>query len=473
MLRPIMSTHADVVADLTRRWPEQQIAPSLARIEALVALLGDPHRSCPVVHITGTNGKGSTGIIVDALLRAQGLRTGRYSSPHLADPVERICIDGEPISAERFDEAWADIAPYVEMVDAMELDGVAMTFFEVMTGLAFAVFADTPVDVMVLEVGMGGAWDATNIADADVAVVTPIDIDHTSYLGATAAEIAHEKAGIIKPDSVPVLAGQSPEVATVLMSRCAEMGVAPLREGVDFGVLDRTPAVAGQVLRLDTVGGAIGDLHLPLYGAHMARNAALAVAAVEALSGGRPLDPELISDAFGIVEAPARTELVRTSPAIVLDTCHNPHGARATMAAMTEAYGFTPLIGVVGMMADKDVEGTLAVLVEDMAMVVCTRAATGRAIDAEALADVARGIVGDERVVVRERLDDAIETAAALADEAGAGAGVLVCGSVALAGQARGLLATGKKPSRGGIEVVVGDDPSGDVTTDSDREEWA
>lgn len=470
MLGAIMSTHAQVVSELTRRWPEQRIAPSLGRIQALVDLLGDPHRACPVIQLTGTNGKGSTAIIVDALLRAQGLRTGRYASPHLVELTERVCLDGEPVSAERFDEAWADIAPYVRLVDEMAIDGIAMTFFEVMTGLAFAIFADAPVDVMVLEVGMGGSWDATSVADADVAVIAPIDVDHTEYLGATPAEIAQEKAGIIKAGSIPVLAGQSGEVAAVLMQRCAEVGVAPLREGIDFALLERMPAVGGQVLRLQTASGSVGDLHLPLHGEHMAHNAALAVAAVEALSGGRPLAPDLISDAFEVVAAPARTELVRTSPPIVLDTCHNPHGATATMRAMAEAYGFAPLVGVVGMMADKDTHGTLAVLLEEMSVVVCTQASAARAVPAAQLAEVARGIVGDDRVVVRERLDDAIETAAALADEAGAGAGVLLCGSVALAGQARSMLVTDSAaPTRPTVTVAVGDgdDPGGD-----DRRGW-
>ncbi len=453
MLGAIMDTHAEIVAHLTARWPEQEVAPSLARVQALTELLGDPQRACPVVQVAGTNGKGSTAIVVDALLRAQGLRTGRYGSPHLVDLTERICVDGEPVSHDRFDEAWRDIEPYVRMVDDRRIEGVAMTFFEVMTVLALAIFADTPVDVMVLEVGMGGSWDATNVADADVAVVTPVDVDHTRYLGATPAEIAVEKAGIIKPGSVPVLAGQAPEVAQVLLARCHEVGVAPLREGVDFGLLERVPAVGGQLLRIDTPAGALGDLHLPLHGAHMARNAALAVAAVQALSGGRELAADLVGDAFEVVEAPGRTELVRTSPAVVLDTCHNPHAVRATLDAVREAYGFAPLVGVVAMMADKDVDGVLRVLADDLAVVVCTQAATPRAVPAAELAEVARGLLGADRVVVADRLDDAIETAAGLADEAGAGAGVLVCGSVALAGQARALLGGGRRVTPPSVRV--------------------
>jgi dihydrofolate synthase/folylpolyglutamate synthase len=217
-------THAEIVAQLQSRWPEHQVGRSQARIQALCDLLGNPERSCPVILITGTNGKGSTAIMIDALLRHLGLRVGRFSSPHLVNLTERICIDGEPIADEVFDELVAQVSPMIELVDAQAIDGISMTFFEVMTGLAYAAFADAPVDVAVVEVGMGGTWDATNIVDADVAVVAPIDLDHTNLLGATIAEIAVEKAGIIKPGSRAVLAAQSAEAAPVLLARCAEVG---------------------------------------------------------------------------------------------------------------------------------------------------------------------------------------------------------------------------------------------------------
>ncbi len=435
------SSHAEIVAALTSRWPEHRIARGLGRIEALCDLLGSPQRACPVIQVAGTNGKGSTAIMIDALLRSLGLRVGRVSSPHLQDITERIVIDGEPISAERFDELVGEIQPYVDMVDEQAIDGVAMTFYEVMTALAYTAFSQAPVDVAVVEVGMGGAWDATSVADAGVAVVCPIDFDHTHILGSTLAEIAAEKAGIIKPGSTAVLAGQEPEAARVLVARAAEVGAKVLLEGVDFGLIDRQLAVGGQVLRIETADGPLGDLVLPLFGAHMARNAALAVAACEAFLGGRALPAEVIADGLDAVVAPARLEVVRRSPTMVLDTCHNPHGARATIDALTEAFDFTPLIGVVAMMADKDVRGVLDIFAEAMTTVVVTGiSGTTRAMAPEDLAEVAAEAFGAERVVTRPRLADALDEAVRLADEAGPGAGILIAGSVYAAGEARTLL---------------------------------
>lgn len=434
-------THAQIVAELQDRWPEHRVAPSQARVRALCDLLGSPERSLPVILIAGTNGKGSTALMIDSLLRALGLRVGRYASPHLVDVTERISIDGEPISAEAFDALVEEVSPLVELVDAQLLEGVRMTFFEVMTALAYAAFADAPVDVAVVEVGLGGRWDATNIVEAEVAVVCPIDLDHTHLLGGTVAEIAAEKAGIIKAGAKAVLAAQQPDAARVLLARCAEVGAEVLREGVEFGLIGRTPAIGGQVLRLDTAEGPLGDLFLPLFGAHMAQNAALAVAAVEAFLGGKPLPPEVISAGLEQVEAPARLEIVRRSPTVVIDTCHNPHGARATIDAVSEAFDFTPLVGVVAMMADKDVDGVLGIFAEAMTSVVCTSiGSTTRALPAADLGERAAGVFGADRVVVVPGMAEAIEEAVRLADEAGPGSGVLVAGSVYAAGEARALL---------------------------------
>lgn len=434
-------THAQIVAELQDRWPEHRVAPSQARVRALCDLLGSPERSLPVILIAGTNGKGSTALMIDSLLRALGLRVGRYASPHLVDVTERISIDGEPISAEAFDALVEEVSPLVELVDAQLLEGVRMTFFEVMTALAYAAFADAPVDVAVVEVGLGGRWDATNVVEAEVAVVCPVDLDHTHLLGGTVAEIAAEKAGIIKAGAKAVLAAQQPEAARVLLARCAEVGAEVLREGVEFGLIGRTPAIGGQVLRLDTAEGPLGDLFLPLFGAHMAQNAALAVAAVEAFLGGKPLPPEVISAGLEQVEAPARLEIVRRSPTVVIDTCHNPHGARATIDAVTEAFDFTPLVGVVAMMADKDVDGVLGIFAEAMTSVVCTSiGSTTRALPAADLGERAAGVFGADRVVVVPGMAEAIEEAVRLADEAGPGSGVLIAGSVYAAGEARALL---------------------------------
>ena len=434
------TTHTLVLAELARRQPENMIGPSLERISALMDLLGEPQKSAPMIHITGTNGKGSTAIIVDALLRAQGLRTGRYTSPDLGDPRERISIDGQPISEELFDQVWQDIEPYVAMVDARLIDGIEMTQFEVLTAMAYACFADSPVDVMVVEVGMGGAWDATNVADAAVAVFTPISLDHTDYLGQTLEEIAAEKAGIIKPDSHVVLAGQNPAAAKVLLARCAELGVPVIREGVDFALLNRQLAVGGQVIRLESAGGPVGDLFLPLYGEAMARNAVLAVAGVEALNGMRGLEPSVIEDGFNEVVAPARTERVHVSPPIVIDTCHNPAAVESALDTMDEAFAFAPQIGVWGMMADKDIDTVLEILQPRVSQLVVTQASASRAIPAEALGKRAAEIFGEDRVIVCPQVPDAIDAAAALADEAGPAAGIFLAGSAALAGQARTLL---------------------------------
>lgn len=441
-------THADIVAALQGRWPEHQVGRSQERIRALCDLLGNPERSCPVVLITGTNGKGSTAIMIDALLRAMGLRVGRFSSPHLVQLTERICIDGEPIADDVFDDLVEQITPMIEMVDQQAIDGISMTFFEVMTGLAYAAFADAPVDVAVVEVGMGGEWDATNIVEAEVAVVAPIDLDHTALLGSTVAEIATEKAGIIKRGSRAVLAAQSPDAARVLLARCAEVGAEVRREGIEFGLIDRMPAVGGQVLRLETADGPLGDILLPLFGEHMAHNAALALAAAEAFIGGRALPPEVVAAGFEAVKAPARLETVRRSPTVLLDTCHNPHAARATIAAVEESFAFEPLIGVVAMMADKDVTGVLEVFAEAMGPIVCTTiSGSSRAMPAADLAERAAGVVGVDRVRVAADMAAAIDEAVALADAAGPTAGVLIAGSVYAAGEARALLVRADQPA--------------------------
>jgi dihydrofolate synthase/folylpolyglutamate synthase len=439
---PAEQSHAEIVAELTSRWPEHRVAPSLGRIRALTELLGDPQRTYPVIHLTGTNGKGSTAAMIESLLRADGLRTGRFTSPHVMSVTERITINGEPITDERFDELWREIEPYVALVDQREIDGVRMTFFEIITAMAYATFADAPVDVAVVEVGLGGAWDATNVADADVAVVTPIDLDHTHLLGHTIAEITREKAGIIKPGAHAILAGQSIEAAEILLARCAEVGALPQREGVDFGVIDRKLAVSGQVIRLSGADGPVDDIFLPLYGAHQAANAGQALAAVEAFLGLKALNPDVIREGFAQVHFPGRLELVRRSPAVVLDAAHNPHGARAAAAAITEAFAFAPLIGVIAVMGDKDARGILEVFEEIMNQVVITQvASTSRGTPAEALGDLAKEVFGSSRVSVVPRLDDAIEQAVALAEADVVGSpGVLITGSVVAIGEARTLL---------------------------------
>ncbi len=442
---PRLAESFDEVEDaLLSRWPETRLEPSLDRIEALLELLGEPQRSYPLIHLTGTNGKTSTSRMIDTLLRALDLRTGRFTSPHVERMTERISIDGEQLTDEQFVRAFNDVAPYTHLVDA-EQDH-PLSFFETVVGMSYAAFADAPVDVAVVEVGMGGSWDATNVADATVAVVLPIAIDHAQNLGGTPAAIAQEKAGIIKPGSLAVIAEQRPEVAEVLLRRASEVGATVAREGMEFGVVTRVPAVGGQVISLQGLRGRYDDLFLPLYGAHQAQNAAAALAAVEAFLGEDALDAEVVNQAFGRATSPGRLEIIRRSPMIVLDAAHNPHGAEALVEAIEDSFTFSPLIGVVGVMTDKDAEGLLSVLEPRMSHVVCTQNSTQRALPAEQLAVVAREVFGEDRVSVTPNLGDAIEAAATLAeagaafgDGLGAGA-VLVTGSVVTVGEARTLL---------------------------------
>ena len=442
---PRLAETFDEVEDaLLSRWPETRLEPSLDRIRAFTELLGDPQRSYPVIHLTGTNGKTSTSRMIDTLLRALDLRTGRFTSPHVERMTERICVDGEPLTDEEFVRAFNDVAPYTHLVDESEAD--PLSFFETVVGMAYAAFADAPVDVAVVEVGMGGSWDATNVADATVAVVLPVAVDHAAYLGETPAAIAVEKAGIIKPGSIAVLAQQEPAVAAIMLERADEVGATVAREGLEFGVVSRTPAVGGQVLSLQGLRARYDDVFLPLYGAHQAQNAAVALAAVEAFAGDQPIDEEVVRAAFAEVTSPGRLEIVRRSPTIVLDAAHNPHGAQAAAAALEDSFTFSPLIGVIGVMGDKDHEGLLAAFEPHLAHLVCTQNSTDRALPAAQLAEKAVEIFGQDRVTVASRLSDAIDQAAALAeageafgDPLGSGA-VLVTGSVVTVGEARSLL---------------------------------
>ena len=438
----------EVEQEIISRRPEHSVDLALDRMTELVGLLGDPQRACPVIHITGTNGKTSTARMSDALLRARGLRTGRFTSPHLVSIRERIVIDGTPISPERFVAAYEEVVPYVKLVD--ERHPVAMSFFEVLTGMAFAVFADTPVDVVILEVGVGGRLDCTNVADGVVAVITPISIDHTRLLGNTVEQIAAEKAGIIKPGAVAVLAQQPLDAAEVLLRYAVEVGATVAREGVEFGVLSREQAVGGQQLALRGLRGTYEDVYLPLFGLYQAGNAACALAAVEAFAGvsedpGAALDADLVREAFAKVSSPGRLEVIRRSPTIIIDAAHNPAGMAATVAAIEEAFSFARLSGVFAASGDKDVPGMLAELEPLLTDVVVTRNSSDRSMEPEQTAELAAEIFGEDRVQSAARLDDAIEIAVALADEAvaetGPGTGgVLVTGSVITAGDARRLL---------------------------------
>jgi len=441
---PEMTELARVEEVLNSRWPETRIEPSLDRIAHLMTLLGDPQLAYPVIHITGTNGKSSTARMIESLLRARGLTTGLVTSPHLHSINERIQLDGLPVDADTFVRAYDEIEPFLALVDAQSINngGPAMSYFEALTGLAFAIFADTPIDVAIVEVGMGGTWDATNVVQADIAVVMPIGLDHTEYLGETIAEIAGEKAGIIKPGSIAVLAQQQPEAAEVLLRRAVEVDAPVLREGLEFGVVDRALALGGQVITLHGITGDYSDIVLPLFGAHQAANASVALTAVEAFfGGGDPISEENVHTAFAGVNSPGRLEVVRRSPTVIVDAAHNPHGAAVLATALEESFTFESIIGVVSIMGDKDVDGILAAFDGLFDQIVVTHNGTLRAMPANDLAEKAEAIFGSDRVTVASNLAEAISQAVAMADAAGtSGVGVVVTGSVVTAGVARALV---------------------------------
>ncbi|MEV4721575.1 folylpolyglutamate synthase/dihydrofolate synthase family protein [Micromonospora noduli] len=435
---------AAVEAELNARGFTRMVF-ELDRIESLLDLLGSPQRAYPAIHLTGTNGKTSTARMIDSLLRAHGLHTGRYTSPHLETVRERISLDGEPVSEERFASVYREIKPLAELVDARSDE--PLTYFDMTTALAFATFADAPVDIAVVEVGLGGAEDATNVLQAGVCVITPIGLDHTEWLGDTLQDIALAKAGIIHPGATVISAAQEEEAAGPLLERCAEVGATLAREGGEFGVLGRAVAVGGQVLTLQGLGGVYDDVFIPLHGAHQAQNAAMALAAVEAFLGAgarRQLDIEAVREGFASTSSPGRLERVRNAPTILLDGAHNPHGMKATVTALQEEFAFSKLVAVIGVLADKDAEALLELLEPVVDQVVVTRNSSPRAMPTEELGVLAAEIFGEERVASAEEMPDAIELAVAMAEEDVpgelSGVGVLVTGSVVTVADARRLL---------------------------------
>lgn len=449
---PVLSSVDDVYRHLLERAPENRMQPRMEAVEQAVEMLGDPHRCAPVIHLTGTNGKTSTARMVEALLLAQDLRVGRYTSPHLESVTERICVDGQPVDEETFVRIYAEIAPLLAVVDAgLEADGKPkLTYFELLTVLAFAVFADAPVDVMVLEVGLGGQWDATNVADGAVSVVTPISLDHTELLGDTEEDIAHEKAGILKPEGFLISAAQEPEAAQVLLERAQELGIPFRFEGVEFGPSERTPGVGGQQVSIRGLAAEYDELLLPILGAHQAENAALAVAAVEAFVGGgeQPLNLDVVRDAFAAMTSPGRLELLQPSPPVIVDAGHNPHGVRASAEALVEAFHPERLYAVVGVLAEKDVDGILRTLQDGYAHAQVqwwfTRSGSPRAVAPEDLEEAALALGFDEASVhTAETVVEGVEAAlsAARAEAGGKGeSAVLITGSVTVAGEARAHL---------------------------------
>jgi len=425
---------------LLARWPETRIEPTLDRIAALVDILGSPQLTYPTIHIGGTNGKTTTSRMIDSLLFEMGLRTGRFTSPHLESYLERIAINGQSIDAKALIFSFNDISAYLDLMDAKFEHPIS--FFEAITALAFAAFAEHPIDVGVIEVGMGGLWDATNVVDADVSVIMPIGLDHTEYLGETLTEIAQTKAGIIKEGGFVVLAQQEPECAVELIKRAALVGAEIAREGVEYSVISRSVAVGGQLLTIQGTKEIYTDIYIPLHGKHQASNAAAALVAVEIFFGDQDLDIEAVRAGFAQVTSPGRCEIVHRDPTIILDAAHNPHGAAAIADTIQSEFTFDEVIGIFAPMADKDVRGILLELEQVMDSVIVSANSSPRAMKVDALEMMAIEIFGADRVFTSQSIAEAIDKAVKdsirpLSEDT---IGVLITGSVVSVGEARAIV---------------------------------
>jgi dihydrofolate synthase/folylpolyglutamate synthase len=422
---------------LLARWPENRIAPTLERISALVDILGSPHLTYPTIHVGGTNGKTTTARMIDSLLFEMGLRTGRFTSPHLESFLERISINGQSIDAKELIFSFNDISAYLDLMD--EKFENPISFFEAITALAFVAFAEHPIDVGVIEVGMGGTWDATNVVDADVSVITPIGLDHMEYLGNTITEIAATKAGIIKEQGFVVLAQQTPEAAVELLRRAAEVGADVAREGLEYSIDSRAIAVGGQLISITGLRGHYDEIFLPLHGKHQASNAAAALIAVEAFFGEQDLDIDAVRAGFANVRSPGRCEIIHRDPTIILDAAHNPHGATAFAETLQSEFTFDDVTGIVALMADKDALGILQALEPVMNQIIVTTNSSARSMSVADLTKLASQVFGADRVFAADNLMQAIEKAIKdsvrpLSEESLA---IVITGSVVTVGEAR------------------------------------
>ena len=429
-----------IEAALLARWPETRIAPTLERIAALTDILGSPQLTYPTIHVGGTNGKTSTSRMIDSLLFEMGLRTGRFTSPHLESYLERISINGQPINAAELIFSYNDISPYLDLMDSKFENPIS--FFEAITALAFAAFAEHPIDVGVIEVGMGGEWDATNVVQAGVSVITPIGFDHMEYLGNTLTEIAKTKSGILKTGGFGVLAQQEPEAAIELLRKAAEVGIEVAREGVEYSLASRAVAVGGQLISISGLNESFEDIFLPLHGKHQAANAATALVAVEAFFGDTALDHDAVRAGFAAATSPGRCEVVHRDPTILLDAAHNPHGAKALAETIESEFTFDEVIGVVASFGDKDVRGILLALEPIMNEIIVTSNSSPRAMKLSELEKLAIEIFGKDRVTAIESLAAAIDQAIKdakrpLSDDS---VGVLITGSVITVGESRAII---------------------------------
>ena len=431
----------EIEAALNKRWPENKIEPTLDRILALVDALGSPHLTYPTIHIAGTNGKTSTARMVDQLLANLGYRVGRYTSPHLESFTERISIKGGSISEVEMIKTYEDIHLYLDLIDSRQPHPIS--YFEALTAMAFVAFAEHPVDISVIEAGMGGQWDATNVISSAVSVMTPIGFDHMEYLGNTLEEIAQTKAGIFKPESNVVLAAQSAQVAKVLLAQVAKVSAQPFRQGVEFALKNRALAVGGQLISIQGVQGDYDEIFLPLYGDHQGNNAAVALAAVEVFAGVK-LDTELVQDAFSKVSSPGRCEIVYKDPTVIIDAAHNPHGAGAIATTINTEFDFELVVGVISVLADKDVAGILNNLSAVLDYLVITENDSSRVMKPNLLAKLATEFFKEEQIEIIGDMNSAITYAiekVALFNQVNEGVGaVVITGSVATAGMARSIV---------------------------------
>ncbi|UTX54558.1 bifunctional folylpolyglutamate synthase/dihydrofolate synthase [Leucobacter aridicollis] len=432
-------TSARVYEELLTRVGEANPRPRIEPVRRLAELAGSPQLSYPVIQIAGTNGKTSTSRAIESLLRAHGLRTGLFTSPHLVDFSERFQVDGQPIAEAALADAWDELRLPLELVDAelAEAGHGRITFFEALAVLAFVAFADAPVEVAVIEVGMGGEWDATNIADAQVAVFTPIGLDHTEHLGPDTQAIAHTKSLIMKPGSTAVSAEQDIDALGELADTAANLGIRLYAQGRDFRLVEDRLAVGGRQVDVVGISGhAYDPAFVPLYGQHQAENATLAIAAVEAFFGGeRPIPEEVLDEGFGQLTSPGRLQLIGTDPIVYIDAAHNPHGAEALVRAVTESFSFDELAIVTGVLEEKDAHGLLQTLAPIASQVFVTAVDSPRSLPVDELASIAESAIPDTPVEELASLPLALERARSWAGESNTRA-VLVVGSVLLAGEA-------------------------------------
>jgi len=420
--------------------PTRLGAPTLERITALCHLLGNPERACPVVHITGTNGKGSTARMVTELFMANGLTVGTYTSPNLERVNERLARDGVPIDDDEFTEVLGSLALLEAMIDGR------LTRFELLTAAAFRWFADVAVDVAVVEVGMGGRWDATNVVVPEVAVVTNVSYDHVEVLGPTLADIAAEKAGIMKAGSRVLVGETDPGLRRQLVGAAEAAAAAGIWvRGEDFGCDRSRVAVGGRLIDLRTPGAEYPEIYLPLHGAHQAENAAIALGAAEAFFGS-PLAPEVVEHACGAVTMPCRMEVVGRAPLVILDGAHNVAGTDALARGLMEEFpsdGET--VVVIGMLEGRDPSALLhALLPAGVTMVVACTAPSPRAVPGAVIADAARAAGLDAEAVASTA--DALALARRRLSVDGR---LVVTGSLYVVAEARPLLV----PSTSGSEV--------------------